>query len=139
MRVDGPSQSILATGSFTGLHPLGKLGHGYLTAEKTRSQPFCGNKEGWGPFSPHRYDVTPCFMDVWVSAVAVFGILFGAVAVWWLVKRNTRSEVPRDWHFWTKQVQFMQHGGVKRANMALAGTHNSNRIVICGSACLPDS
>lgn len=43
-------------------------------------------------------------MDVWVSSVAVYGILFGAVAIWWLVKRKQRAEVKKDWHFWTKQV-----------------------------------
>lgn len=44
-------------------------------------------------------------MDVWVSTVAVFGILFGAVAIWWLLKRKTKAEVEKDWHFWTKQVR----------------------------------
>lgn len=104
MRVDGSSQSILKTGSFSGYHTLQELGHGYLTSEKTRGQPFCGNKEGWGPLSPNRYDFTPCFMDVWVSTVAVYGILFGAVAIWWLVRRKNKAVVGKDWHFWTKQV-----------------------------------
>jgi hypothetical protein len=83
---------------------LEELGHGYLTADKTIRHPLCGNKEGWGPLSPNRYDFTPCFMDVWVSSVAVYGILFGAVAVWWLVKRKQKTELGKDWHFWTKQV-----------------------------------
>ena len=43
-------------------------------------------------------------MDVWVSTVAVYGILFGAVAVWWLMRRKTRAVVERDCIFWTKQV-----------------------------------
>jgi ATP-binding cassette subfamily C (CFTR/MRP) protein 1 len=43
-------------------------------------------------------------MDVWVSTVAVYGILFGAVAIWWLVRRKTRAEVEKDWHFSTKLV-----------------------------------
>jgi hypothetical protein len=43
-------------------------------------------------------------MDVWVSTVAVYGILFGAVAIWWLVRRKQKAEVEKDWHFWTKQV-----------------------------------
>lgn len=107
MRERIPAQkSILQTGSLSGLHHLGELGHGYMTAERTRAQALCGNKEGWGPLSRERYDFTPCFMDVWVSSVAVFGILFGAVAIWWLVRRKTKAEVERDWHFWTKQVCF---------------------------------
>jgi len=43
-------------------------------------------------------------MDVWVSSVAVFGILAGAIAIWWLVKRKTQAQVDKNWHFWTKQV-----------------------------------
>ena len=43
-------------------------------------------------------------MDVWVSTVAVYGILFGAVAVWWLVRRKTRAVVERNWCFWSKHV-----------------------------------
>ncbi|KAF7949291.1 hypothetical protein EAE96_008456 [Botrytis aclada] len=99
------SQSILKTGSFSGFRALQEqLGSGYLTADKSRSQPLCGNKEGWGPLSPHRYDFTPCFMDVWVSSVAAFGILGGAIAIWWLVRRKTTAEVKKDWHFWLKQA-----------------------------------
>jgi len=99
------SQRILQTGSFSGLRPWEELGHGYMTAEKKIRQPLCGNLEGWGPLSPDRYDFTPCFMDVWVSAVAVYGILFGAVAIWWLVRRKQKAEVGKNWHFWTKQVR----------------------------------
>lgn len=99
------SQSILKTGSFSGFRALQEqLGSGYLAADTSRSQPLCGNKEGWGPLSPHRYDFTPCFMDVWVSSVAAFGILGGAIAIWWLVRRKTTAEVKKNWHFWLKQV-----------------------------------
>lgn len=100
-------QTVLreSTGSFSGYrsHAV-ELGSGYLTAEKTRVHAFCANREGWGPLSPHRYDFTPCFMDVWVATIAVYGILFGAVAIWWLVKRKNKAVVQKDWHFWTKQV-----------------------------------
>jgi len=101
------NNTLISTGSFSGFRAtIQELGHGYLTSERnaTGRQPFCGNKEGWGPLSRHRYDFTPCFMDVWVSSVAVYGILFGAVAVWWLVRRKSRNVVERDWHFWLKQV-----------------------------------
>ena len=130
MRVDSSSQSILKTGSFTGFRSLEELGHGYLTATRTIQQPLCGNEEGWGPLSPHRYDFTPCFMDVWVSSVAVYGILFGAVAVWWLVRRKQKAEVQKDWHFWTKQVgrkALVPYSGpfarCEEAYAALIGTH----------------
>ncbi|TVY35751.1 Metal resistance protein [Lachnellula occidentalis] len=96
---------LLDTGSFTGLHSNPSLGaHGYLTAESRRPQLLCGNKEGWGPLSKERYDFTPCFMDVWVASVAAFGILGGAVAVWWLVRGKQRFAVQRNWHFWAKQI-----------------------------------
>ena len=76
----------------------------YLRAatEDENTQPLCGNQEGWGPISPHRYDFTPCFLDVWISVVAVFGIVFGAAAVWWLLKRKSPSPVGKNWHFYTK-------------------------------------
>lgn len=99
-----PPQHILATGSFTGWQQLGQLGHGYLTQSSAQRHPFCGNAEGWGPFSPYRYDLTPCGVDAVVSAVALYGILFGAGAIWYLVARKPAQEVKRDVHFWTKQV-----------------------------------
>ncbi|KAG4434234.1 hypothetical protein IFR05_010276 [Cadophora sp. M221] len=130
------SQRILNTGSFSGLHSrpntysspsdpspqnltsfldpssqnTPNYGSHYLSSTTSLHQPFCGDVEGWGPLSKYRYDFTPCFMDVWVSSVAVYGILFGAVAVWWLVKRKQRAEVKRDWHFWTKQALIIAIG-----------------------------
>ena len=110
--MSSPAQQILqshyeASGSFSGFRKtLYTLGSGYLSAERIRPQALCGNKEGWGPLSGERYDFTPCFMDVWVSTVAVYGILFGAVAVWWLVRRKTRAVIDRDWCFWCKHVGF---------------------------------
>ena len=81
-------------------------GWGYMTASSTRPQPLCGNAEGWGPLSPIRYDFTPCFLDVWISAVALFGIFFGAAAVLWLMRRTSPKPVQRDWHFHLKLVSF---------------------------------
>lgn len=98
---------LLSTGSFSGFRTkIEQLGHHYLSADKSAHQAFCGNAEGWGPLSKERYDFTPCFMDVWVSTVAVYGVLFGAVAVWWLLRRKQKAEVGKDWHFWVKQVGF---------------------------------
>ncbi|KIN05934.1 hypothetical protein OIDMADRAFT_154548 [Oidiodendron maius Zn] len=104
MRVDGQAQSVLKADSFSGFRAWDDLGYGYLAAEGTRRQPLCSSKEGWGPLSPHRYDFTPCFMDACVSFIATYGILFGAVAVWWLLKRKQRTAIDKDWHFWTKQA-----------------------------------
>lgn len=72
------------------------------TAGEGYRQPLCGNAEGWGPISPFRYDFTPCFLDVWITVVAVYGIVFGAAAVWWLLKKRTPSPVSKDWHLYTK-------------------------------------
>lgn len=104
------AQRLISTGSLTGYHVLSSssisaISH-YLTslpASSTKRQSFCGNAEGWGPLSPTRYDFTPCFMDVWISTVAVFGIIGGAVAVAYLWRKKAQ-EVGRNWHFWTKQV-----------------------------------
>ncbi|RCI15841.1 hypothetical protein L249_2959 [Ophiocordyceps polyrhachis-furcata BCC 54312] len=96
-------QAFLSTGSFSGLRPLRELGSSYLTASPSFEQPFCGNKEGWGPISPYRYDFTPCFIDVWVAAVSVYGILLGALAVWLLLKKPLLETTSKNLHFWTKQ------------------------------------
>ena len=77
----------------------------YLGAAKRTKQPLCGNIEGWGPISPFRYDFTPCFLDVWISAVALFGIVFGAAAAWYLLKKKTPQPVGKNWHFYTKLVR----------------------------------
>ncbi|KAL8744893.1 MAG: hypothetical protein Q9190_002918 [Brigantiaea leucoxantha] len=74
---------------------------GAATIEGPR-QPLCGNSEGWGPISPFRYDFSPCFLDVWISAVAVFGIVLGTGAIWFLLKRRSPSSVGKNWHFYTK-------------------------------------
>ncbi|ODA81221.1 hypothetical protein RJ55_04185 [Drechmeria coniospora] len=101
----GHQQRLLNTGSFTGLRPLHQLGAGYLSASPSK-QPFCGNEEGWGPLSPHRYDFTPCFIDVWVASVSVYGLVFGPVAIWWLLKRKQQLEhgTSKNLHFWIKQT-----------------------------------
>lgn len=74
----------------------------YLSATATGGQPLCGNSEGWGPLSPYRWDLTPCFLDVWVAAVSVWGILGGAGAIWYLLKKNTPEAIKKDWHFYAK-------------------------------------
>lgn len=66
------------------------------------TQPLCGNAEGWGPISPFRYDFTPCFLDVWISVVAVYGIILGGGAIWWFLNKRNPSPVSKNWHFYTK-------------------------------------
>lgn len=80
----------------------------YLSVHSSNLQSFCRNREGWGPLSPYRFDFTPCFTDVWLATVAAFGILAGALAIWYLRKYAAQS-VKKDWHFWTKMVS----GGVR--------------------------
>ncbi|KAK9779422.1 putative Metal resistance protein YCF1 [Seiridium cardinale] len=102
---DLSQQVIQSTGFFTGYRPqLQQLGHGYFSATDDYTQPLCRNEEGWGPMSPFRYDFTPCFIDVWVCLVAVFGIVCGALALWLLLRTSKAAELAKDWHFWTKQT-----------------------------------
>ena len=84
--------------------PQGHVGSDRLhpMARSSYFQPLCGNVEGWGPISPSRYDFTPCFLDVWITTVAIYGIVFGAAALWWLWKWKSPSSVGKDWHFYTK-------------------------------------
>ena len=73
-----------------------------VVAKANQKQPLCGNPEGWGPISPFRYDFTPCFLDVWITVVALWGIVLGAGAIWWLLRKRSPSPVSKDWHFYTK-------------------------------------
>lgn len=76
----------------------------YLTATNSHGQPLCGNAEGWGPLSPFRWDFTPCFLDVWIAIVAVFGIVGGIGAIIYL-RRQPAPPVKKDWHFYAKLVR----------------------------------
>lgn len=95
---------LYETGSFTGFRPHRELGANYLSASPFK-QPLCGNEEGWGPLSPYRYDFTPCFIDVWIAAVSVFGLVFGSLAIWWLLVRKQKQESQsKNTYFFIKQV-----------------------------------
>ncbi|KAL2753621.1 hypothetical protein ACRALDRAFT_1051871 [Sodiomyces alcalophilus JCM 7366] len=100
---DGAQQILFETGSFTGYHPYVDLGSHYLSANQAFKQPLCGDEEGWGPLSPFRYDFTPCFIDVWIAVVAAFGIVFGTVAIAWLLRKGKPTAAHKGWHFWIKQ------------------------------------
>ena len=67
-----------------------------------KAEPLCGDAEGWGPISSIRFDFTPCFLDVWLIFVAAWGLLFGAGAVWYLLRKRTAQDVPKNWHFYLK-------------------------------------
>ncbi len=69
---------------------------------KTKTEPLCGDSEGWGPVSLIRYDLTPCFLDIWIVLVAAWGLFFGAGAIYYLLKRRVPQDVPKDWHFYAK-------------------------------------
>nr|WOF01071.1 multidrug resistance-associated protein 1 [Corynespora cassiicola] len=76
--------------------------HGYLEASSHQRQPLCRSSEGWGPISPIRYDLTPCFLDVWIAVVALGGLLGGAAATWYLYKKCVPQPVKKNWHFYAK-------------------------------------
>lgn len=77
------------------------LDRNLLLYNTARTQPLCADPEGWGPISHVRYDLTPCFLDLWVLFVAVWGILPGAGALWYVLRR-TAQDVPKNWHFYAK-------------------------------------
>lgn len=98
-------QVLLRTGSFTGYRPYEALGSNYMQAAGFEA-PMCGNEEGWGPMSPFRYDFTPCFIDVWIASVAVFGLILGPIAIWLLLKqKETLRHNAKNAHWWIKQVR----------------------------------
>ena len=96
----GGAQAALSTVNFE--DGLFKPDYLRATVKKEKEYTFCGNNEGWGPISPFRYDFTPCFLDVWIASVAVWGIVLGAAAVWFLMKRRSPSPVSKNWHFYAK-------------------------------------
>ncbi|EMC96931.1 hypothetical protein BAUCODRAFT_433092 [Baudoinia panamericana UAMH 10762] len=91
----------------------------YLSATIASGQPLCGNREGWGPLSPYRWDFTPCFLDVWVLVVSVWGLLGGAGAIWYLYRKSTAQAVKKDWHFYTKLAVIAVLGAAIVAQAAL--------------------
>ncbi|CAL5871981.1 uncharacterized protein PFLUO_LOCUS6238 [Penicillium psychrofluorescens] len=96
--LDGSSQVVLE-----GAHP-GFLEHsrpGSALGPRQR-QPFCSDPEGWGPLSSSRFDLTPCFLDVIVTLVAVWGVIGGAGALWLLLRKRIPQPVAKDWHFYAK-------------------------------------
>jgi len=86
------------------LAPRPHVQESYLAATLHRREPLCSDVEGWGPLSPFRYDFTPCFLDVWIATVAVGGIVLGAGAIWYLLKKCEPQPVKKNWHFYTKLV-----------------------------------
>ena len=73
-----------------------------LPIDSFSRQPLCGDPEGWGPVSSLRWDLTPCFLDVWIVGVALWGLLFGIGALWYLFKKRIAQDVPKNWHFHAK-------------------------------------
>ena len=70
----------------------------------SQRQPFCSDIEGWGPISPFRYDLTPCFLDLTVSLAAAWGVFFGIGALWFLFNKRSPQPVSKNWHFYAKLV-----------------------------------
>lgn len=100
--VDGNSQIFLGDshpGPFS--LPL-SLDSAFLQSQPR--QAFCGDSEGWGPMSPSRFDLTPCFLDVGVAIVAGWGLLMGAGAIWFLLSKRIAQPVSKNWHFYAKLV-----------------------------------
>ncbi|KAL2856233.1 P-loop containing nucleoside triphosphate hydrolase protein [Aspergillus pseudodeflectus] len=92
--LDDSSQSVLGEISPGSLSPI--------AFQPAKSRPFCGDIEGWGPLSSLRFDLTPCFLDLGVSFVAVFGLLLGSGALWFLLKKRIPQPVSKNWHFYAK-------------------------------------
>ncbi|GAQ44111.1 hypothetical protein AtubIFM55763_002709 [Aspergillus tubingensis] len=98
--LEGSSQTFLGDST-----PGSLLSSNPNTAfQSPKSQPFCGDVEGWGPISKFRFDLTPCFLDAGVAVVAAWGLLMGTGAVWYLLKKRIPQPVSKNWHFYAKLV-----------------------------------
>ncbi|KAJ5238947.1 Metal resistance protein YCF1 [Penicillium chermesinum] len=69
-----------------------------------RHRSFCRDAEGWGPFGPTGFHLTPCFQDAIIGVLAIWGTLAGAAALWLLLKRRIPQPVAKNWHFYLKLV-----------------------------------
>lgn len=87
---------LQSTPSAYELLPLNKHHH------QASKQPLCSDPEGWGPVSDIRWDLTPCFLDVWLVFVTVWGLIGGAGAIIYLVKKRTPQDVKKNWHYHAK-------------------------------------
>jgi hypothetical protein len=96
--LDGQSQVVLEGSQGNLLQSLGSA------INSRRRQPFCTDSEGWGPISSSRFDLTPCFLDVVVAVVAVWGTLSGLGALWLLLRKRIPQPVSKNWHFYAKLV-----------------------------------
>lgn len=101
-----PAQAVLAPQVFS--DAISKLPPLVSAASPRFWQPACGNPEGWGPVSKTRFDFTPCFLDVWISATSLFGIICGGLAIWYILYSTIPQPVKKNWHFWTKLVSFLR-------------------------------
>ena len=97
--LDGHSQAVLGDS-------LAELSQSRLVSilDDRPRQPFCNDPEGWGPLSSSGFHLTPCFLDVIVALVAVWGALGGAGALWLLLKKRIPQPVSKNWHFYIKLV-----------------------------------
>ncbi|EXJ72334.1 uncharacterized protein A1O5_04838 [Cladophialophora psammophila CBS 110553] len=99
MRDPEAVQSVLTA---SGRFPLNLNSDSLRRFGPLSTQPFCGDPEGWGPVSSLRWDLTPCFLDIWIVGVALWGVLFGAGALWYLFTKRIAQDVPKNWHFYAK-------------------------------------
>lgn len=99
---DSSSQRVLGD-SYPGSFQLSSSADSDLF-QSQHLQAFCGDVEGWGPISPFRFDLTPCFLDIGVAVVAGWGLLMGAGAIWFLLKKRIPQPVTKNWHFYAKLV-----------------------------------
>ncbi|GFF33953.1 metal resistance protein YCF1 [Aspergillus lentulus] len=99
--LDGNPQVILGNSHSAPL-PSSTVDSPFSSSKKL--QPFCGDVEGWGPISKYRFDLTPCFLDFGVALVAAWGLLMGAGAIWFLLKKRAPQPVSKNWHFYAKLI-----------------------------------
>lgn len=85
-----------------GTSPGGSQSH--LVSALKHRQSFCRDSEGWGPFGPTGFHLTPCFQDAVIAAIAVWGTLAGAGALWMLLNKRIPQPVAKNWHFYLKLV-----------------------------------
>lgn len=92
---------------------FGPIDQVFKSTYAAKHELLCADPEGWGPISSIRWDLTPCFLDVPLIFVAVWGIVGGAGALWYLFKKRSPQEVPKNWHYYAKMYLLNQMQAVK--------------------------
>ncbi|KAF9542257.1 hypothetical protein EC957_002209 [Mortierella hygrophila] len=90
------------------------------------SSGYCRDLEGWGPTSPSRIDLTPCFEYTILSTLLALLTITGfSVRIWSLLSNGTPHRLGRaTWIYWPGQVVMLATSAVLLVRAGLTGSED---------------